>query len=102
MSKIIEVLEKLGQDARLRHARRSEIAEALMGANIDPEIQVAILGGDQQRLEALLGADTNVCCMIFTPQQEEDDDRKSRKAKEDDKETVGSAETAGRHLAAAV
>jgi len=71
MSDVIEFLERLGRDAHLRHASEAEIGQALSRTQIDPKLQAAILSENQQQLEALLGADTNVCCMIFVP---EDDD----------------------------
>jgi len=72
MSDAIEFLEQLGRDAHLRHASRAEIGQALARSHIDPSVQAAILGENQQQLEALLGADTNVCCMIFVPEDEDD------------------------------
>jgi hypothetical protein len=72
MSDVIEFLEQLGRDAHLRHASRAEIGQALARSHIDPSVQAAILDEDPQQLEALLGADTNVCCMIFVPEDEDD------------------------------
>jgi hypothetical protein len=102
MSNVIDFIEKLGQDAQLRYATRTEVEQAMRGAQIDPEIRAAILCHDQPRLEALLGANTNVCCMIYSPREEGDDEQQTRKAKEDDKEKVASAKSAGRRIAAAV
>jgi hypothetical protein len=72
MSDVIEFLERLGRDAQLRHATDAQIGAALARTSIDPRLQAAILDEDQQQLEALLGADTNVCCMIFVPEDDED------------------------------
>lgn len=72
MSDVIEFLERLGGDAHLRHASEIEVKQALARTHIDPALQAAILSEDQQQLEALLGADTNVCCMIFVPEDDED------------------------------
>ena len=80
MSNVIDFLERFGQDADLRHAPSDALAEALKSAGIDPELRAAILGNDQRTLEALLGADTNVCCMTHKedeeeePEEEEDED----------------------------
>lgn len=71
MSDAIEFLDRLGRDAQLRHASRLEIGQALTRSNIDPAVQLALLNEDQRQLEALLGADTNVCCMIFVPEDED-------------------------------
>jgi len=72
MSDVIEFLEQLGRDAHLRHASQAQIGQALARTRIDPSVQAAILSEDQQQLEALLGADTNVCCMIFVPEDDDD------------------------------
>jgi hypothetical protein len=80
VSNVIDFLERFGQDADLRHAPSDALAEALKSAGIDPELRAAILGNDQRTLEALLGADTNVCCMTHKedeeeePEEEEDED----------------------------
>jgi len=55
MSDIIEFLEKMGQDAQLRHASREDIAIALAGAPMEPQQRAAMLSGDEEQLRALLG-----------------------------------------------
>jgi len=84
MSNIIDLLERMGQDARLRHASQDEVELALAGAQIDPELQAAILGKDHQWLELLLGA-SNVCCSQEAEEDEDDD-------KDDDSEESPSRE----------
>jgi hypothetical protein len=74
MSNVIDFLERLGKDAHLRHASDGELEQALIGAQIDPAVREAILLRDQRQLEALLGATTNVCCVIYAPAREEEDD----------------------------
>jgi hypothetical protein len=64
MSNVIAFLERMGQDAQLRHASQNDMELELSRAQIDPELQAAILGKDQQQLEVLLGKG-NVCCMLF-------------------------------------
>jgi hypothetical protein len=73
----IDFLERLGQDARLRHATDDEIRTALADAGIDPAAREAIVDGDQRSLEAQLAARASVCCLIWAPlrpQEEEEDD----------------------------
>lgn len=70
MSNVIAFIEKMGQDAQLRHASRNEVEIALANAQIDPELRVAILGKDQERLEALLGGN-NVSCAFFYDDSDE-------------------------------
>lgn len=74
MSKVIAFLERMGQDAQLRHAPQNDMGLALMRAQIDPELQAAILGKDQAQIEALLQTKTNVCCGLFPGKDDEDED----------------------------
>ncbi|HEV8333065.1 MAG TPA: hypothetical protein VGQ22_16690 [Steroidobacteraceae bacterium] len=85
----IEFLDRLGSNARLRHAAPGEIEQALDAAGIDPGLRSALLADDPLRLGELLGAQRNVCCLIVKPdpaqpdEEEEDEDEK-----EDDKSFV--------------
>ena len=83
MSNVISFLESVGQDAELRHATKDELELALSKAQIDPALQAALLGRDQQELEARLGVTTNVCCGVF-PGKEEDDETEEEPSKDDD------------------
>src|SRR5688572_11495668 len=87
MSNIIDFLERLGKDAHLRRASDVELEQALVGAHIDPEVRDAILSRDQRRLESLLGANPNVCCMIHSPLREEDDEEQEQRAPDDGDES---------------
>ena len=73
MSNVIDFLQRLGQDAELRHAPRTALERALAEAGIDPALREALLGADQRKLESLLGADTNVCAMISPGKKEEEE-----------------------------
>ena len=88
MSNVIDFLERMGQDAQLRYATIAEVEQALTGAQIDPALRVAILGADQLQLEALLGAATNVCCMVHPTEEEDDDDDDEDDDDEDDDEEL--------------
>jgi hypothetical protein len=92
---VIDFLERFGQDASLRYATGDVVAEALRQAGIEPALQAAILAKDQRTLEALLGSDTNVCCLIHkddeeeeeeTDEDEEDDDEDDEDFDEDEDE----------------
>ncbi len=75
MSKIISLLEKMGQDAKFRYANTEQLA-ALM-ADTDPALIDAVIAGDQQALEAILGARSKIVCMVYPvdePQDEPQDD----------------------------
>ena len=83
MSNVIDFLERLGNDAQLRHASDSALEQALINAQIDPAVREAILLRDQRRLESLLGATTNVCCVIYAPMHEEGDEPEDDKRQDD-------------------
>lgn len=89
MSNVIDFLERFGRDAQLRHASDEELDAALRLAGVDADVRAAIVGKDQSALERLLGAGTNVCCMINKPdeeeEEEEEDDEEDEEPKEDEK-----------------
>ena len=74
MLNVIDFLERFGQDAGLRYASGDVVAEALQQAGIEPALQAAILAKDQRALQALLGSDTNVCCLIHKDDEEEEEE----------------------------
>lgn len=99
MFDVIDFLERMGQDAQLRHASQDEVGLALTGAEIDSELRVAILARDEQGLQALLGQDP-FCCLInpAKPDEEQEEcdgscedgeEKKNDKDKENDKKKGG-------------
>jgi hypothetical protein len=76
MSNVIGFLEKVGQDARLRHASRDEVELALAAEQMSPELQIAILAKDQPRLETLLGR-SHFCCVMFPVKEGEEESEES-------------------------
>jgi len=74
MANIIDCLEKLGQDSRLRHASKLELQAALAEAGIEPTVQAAITAADRNSLETQAGAASNVCCLIHTAEDGGEDD----------------------------
>jgi hypothetical protein len=72
MTDVIDFLERMGQDAQLRHASQDEVELALTSAEIAPELQVAILANNPARLETLLGQ-VSVCSALFPGKEDEDD-----------------------------
>lgn len=83
MSNVIDFLERMGRDAWLRHASQGDVEQALVRAQIDPELQEAILAKDQRRLELLLGA-CNVCCSQEPGNDDDDDDDTEESPSRDD------------------
>jgi len=86
VSNVIDFLQRLGQDADLRHAPRTQLEQALAEAGIDPELRAALLGSDQSKLEELLGVNTNVCAMIAPGKKEEDEEEDDEDDFEDDED----------------
>lgn len=74
VDKAVEFIERLGRDARLRYAPSIDITRARGQVDLDPRVLDAILGADQERLEALLGATANVCCLVRDPDDGEGED----------------------------
>lgn len=72
MSVIISLLEKMGQNAALRYANAEQLAELM--ADTDPALVSAIVGGDQAKLEAILGARTNVVCGVHPAEEPQEDE----------------------------
>jgi hypothetical protein len=77
MSNVIRLIERLGQDSTMKNAESSKLEYALRSENIDPKVLQAILACDQAGLESLLGANTNVCCVV-APARDDDDDVPSK------------------------
>lgn len=90
MSNVIDFMERMGQDARLRHASLGDVELALVQAQVDPEIRAAILAKDQQRLEELLEG-RNVCLALCPAEEEEDDDTEEAPSREDGEISSSSA-----------
>ena len=86
MSNVIDFLERFGYDADLRYAPQHEVEAALQVAGIDPAVRAAILSNDQLALEHLLGADTNVCCIVNKPDDEEEEEEQEEDEEEEDEE----------------
>jgi hypothetical protein len=84
VSNVIDFLERFGQDAGLRHATDDAVAEALRNAGIEAALRAAILDKDQRTLEALLGTDTNVCCMVHAPDEEEEEEEEGGEEEEEE------------------
>ena len=84
MTEIIDFLQKLGQDARLRHAGYGEIRAALAAARIDKVAGDAILAGDERTLAQYLAAPSEICCLIFVPRREDEEPEKDDEAPEQD------------------
>lgn len=74
MSNVIDFLERMGQDAQMRHASLNDVARVLDAAQIDPELQAAILAKDQLLIESMLGGSKVYCVLMPGKQDEEEED----------------------------
>lgn len=75
MSDLIDFLERMGGDSRLRFATGPVLDEALSNAGIAPTVRSAVLAGDQLRLEPLIGASHNVCNLVNLPDEEDEEEQ---------------------------
>lgn len=80
MSDIIQFLERMGADARWRHASGETLLLALDEAELDSEHRAAVIVGDVSALQALLG------CLPFMavqlPDHEEDEEEQEDESEE--------------------
>jgi len=72
MSNVINFLERMGQDAKLRDADRGSFDQALQNAGIDAQLWSSIVAADDKQREKLLGAASNVCAIIMFGEDEDD------------------------------
>lgn len=88
MSVIIQLLEKMGQNSTMRYADAEQLAQLI--ADTDPALVAAVSAGDQQAIERLLGARTNVVCGIH-PADQPDQDEPAEPEQEPDQEKISFA-----------
>jgi hypothetical protein len=90
VSNVIDFLERLGRDPDLCDASGEMLEKALRESGIDPALRVALLGKDRRTLEALLGVQSNVCCLVWKedeePKEEEEEEEEEEPEEEEDKE----------------
>jgi hypothetical protein len=90
MTDVIDFLEQLGRDARLRHAPPAELERALAASGIDPDLRSALRGDDALRLAELVGAQPTLCCLIVKPDPAKPDDEEEEDDEpEEEDEAVG-------------
>lgn len=86
MSVIIQLLEKMGQSSELRYADAEQLAKLV--ADTDPALIAAVSAGDQQAIETLLGARTNVVCGVHPAQEPQEDEPEQQPEEAPDKDKV--------------
>jgi hypothetical protein len=69
----------MGQSSRLQSLTGEQLAQELAHAGLAPAVQAAIVQQQPRQLEELIGASTNVCCMVHAPQDEEPEEPQPEK-----------------------
>lgn len=72
MSDVIDFLERVGEDAQLKHAAHVDLELAMTDARIASELRSAVLAQASSRLEALLGCEP-LLCMQFPGNEDEEE-----------------------------
>jgi hypothetical protein len=82
MFDVIEFLENVGQDARLRYSSSDEVSATLAGQQMDSMLRNALIAQDAQGLGAALGKEV-FCCYINPAKEDgvQDDKGGNRKTK---------------------
>ena len=71
MADVIDFLVRMGQDAGLKHASDAALEKALHDAQISALACAALMGGNRAEIEAVLGIEGNVSCLVYAPEGEE-------------------------------
>lgn len=87
MSNVIQLLERIGQCADLRHAPAGELDQVLISADIAPDLQAAIIAKDGVKLGALLGQ-SPVCAMFFPAEEEGEEEGEEEPSEEPDEKAL--------------
>jgi hypothetical protein len=72
MADVIEFLERMGRDAQLRHASEAVLDQAMRDARMSPGVRAVLLRGDRAEIEAIAGAESNVCCTVHAPDPDDE------------------------------
>lgn len=70
MRDVIDFLERMGQDAALRHASEAVLEQAMREAQMSSRARAALISGNRAAIQAVAGAESNVCCAVFAPEPE--------------------------------
>jgi hypothetical protein len=75
MSNVIELLERIGQDASLRNGGSQAIASFLNATSLSAPERTAVGSGDRAKIEAAVHAKGNVCCILAPVEDGECDEK---------------------------
>ena len=88
MTDAIDLLEQLGRNAHVRYAPIPELEQALAASGLDASVSSALLAGNAVRLEELLGAQPNICCLIVKPDPAQPDDEEEEEDDEEEEKSL--------------
>ena len=88
MSKVVDLLERIGRSSRLQALTSEQLAQELARTGVEPAVQAAIVQQRARQLEELSGASRNVCCLIHAPQDDEPEEQQP----DDDKRFAAAAQ----------
>jgi hypothetical protein len=80
MPDIVDFLEKVGQDALLNRASRSELELVLAGVKMDQRVREALVAGDRRKLQALF--DVAPLCAMLIPGEEQEEEQEDEDTEE--------------------
>ncbi|GEM_PF-5264577 len=84
MSEIIQVLEQIGQSARLQSASKEELNAFIQASDIPEAIKSALQAGAHSTLNVLLGGQAIVICGLLTPDEGDGKDEDKTPPNEDE------------------
>ncbi len=69
MNNVLQLLQKLGEDASLRHIATHQLEKIINPLNLDAAVQQAIYQQDDIKLAQLLHAKNKIVCMIYPAEE---------------------------------
>ena len=71
MNNVLQLLQKLGEDASLRYLPETQLEMVVNPLNLDAAVQQAICQQDDKTLARLLHANNKIVCMILPAEEPE-------------------------------
>jgi len=86
MSNVIEFLETLGSNPAMTRLSAADYAAAVAALDVDEAQKEALLNGDRDALNGLLGGRDTMLCVVFSPDGDEQKDDEQREQDEPTKD----------------
>lgn len=74
MSNVVDALECLGRQSRLRHAQGDALLQALAQGGLSSSLQAAIFRQDAGSLQALLGIHGHSIGLVYAPEEQPEEE----------------------------